>query len=66
LPSGATEHIDGAPVKAREALKKLLEEFKDIFPAELPGKLPPDRGLNDVHTISVVDGAVPPVKKMYR
>ena len=45
-------------------MQKLVEEFKDVFPSELPAGLPPDRG--NFHTIPLVDGARPPFGPMYR
>jgi len=36
-------------------IKELLEEFKDVFPDELPKGLPPIRGIE--HEIDLVPGA---------
>ena len=45
-------------------IQKLLEQFKDIFPEELPSGLPPIRGIE--HTIDLVPGATLPNKPAYR
>jgi hypothetical protein len=42
----------------------LLEEYKDVFPAELPKGLPPARDVK--HTIPLEEGSVPPFRGMYR
>ena len=44
--------------------KKIIREFKSIFPDELPKKLPPKRALD--HKIDLVDGAKPPNLPIYR
>ena len=43
----------------------LLKEFKDVFPAELPKFVLPDRGLGDVHEIPIKPGTEPIARKMY-
>ena len=40
--------------------------MQTYFPAELPFKVPPNRGMNDVHNITLVDGARPIAKSPYR
>jgi hypothetical protein len=47
-------------------LENLFDEFSDVFPAELPMEVPPDRGLGDVHKISVEPGSKIPAKAPYR
>jgi hypothetical protein len=47
-----------------ERLQSLLEEYKDVFPAELPKGLPPARDVK--HTIPLEEGSVPPFRGMYR
>eukprot|EP00257_Ricinus_communis_P017580 XP_015576051.1 uncharacterized protein K02A2.6-like [Ricinus communis] len=42
----------------------VLEEFKDVMPAELPKKLPPKREVD--HKIELVEGASPPAAVPYR
>ena len=65
-PHGAMDHLEGASAEVRTVLQRLFADFKDIFPSELPTIAPPDRGVGDVHKIPLVEGSVPPVKKMYR
>lgn len=43
---------------------KLLTDFKDIFPENLPNKLPPRRTLD--HAIDLIPGAIPPSRPIYR
>ncbi|XP_074283269.1 uncharacterized protein LOC141607822 [Silene latifolia] len=47
-----------------ERLTSLLEEFKDVFPEELPSGLPPIRGIE--HQINILPGAPLPNKDAYR
>ncbi|XP_074298843.1 uncharacterized protein LOC141629799 [Silene latifolia] len=47
-----------------ERLTSLLEEFKDVFPEELPAGLPPIRGIE--HQIDLILGAPLPNKAAYR
>ena len=44
-------------------LAEILKEYKDVFPAELPGELPLERTV--FHAIPLKEVAVPPPKKMY-
>ena len=43
-----------------------MYDYVDIFPAELPKQLPPNRGLGDEHHIEMDIDAVPPKKAAYR
>ena len=45
-------------------VQKLLTEFADVFPKELPAGLPPQRQLD--HKIELVPGAEPPHRAPYR
>jgi hypothetical protein len=46
------------------AITNLLQEFKDIFPAEIPPGLPPLRGIK--HQIDFIPGASMPNQAAYR
>jgi hypothetical protein len=45
------------------AITNLLEEFKDVFPAEIPPRLPPLRGIE--HQIDLIPGASLPNRAAY-
>jgi len=45
-------------------VKVLLQEFKDIFPEDIPSGLPPIKGIE--HQIDLVPGASIPNKPAYR
>ena len=46
------------------AITNLLQEFKDVFPAEIPPGLPPLRGIE--HQIDLIPGASLPNQAVYR
>jgi hypothetical protein len=46
------------------AITKLLQEFKDVFPAEIPPGVPPLRGIE--HQIDLIPGASLPNRAAYR
>jgi hypothetical protein len=46
------------------AITNLLQEFKDVFPAEIPQGMPPFRGIE--HQIDLILGASLPNRAMYR
>jgi hypothetical protein len=46
------------------AITNLLQEFKDIFPAEIPPGLPPLRGIE--HQIDLIPGTSLPNRAVYR
>jgi hypothetical protein len=46
------------------AITNMLQEFKDIFPAEIPPRLPPLRGIE--HQIDLILGATLPNHVAYR
>ena len=45
-------------------VQTLLDEFIDVFPDDIPARLPPDRGTD--HTIPLEPGAKPVFRPMYR
>ena len=47
-----------------ESLKTLLNEFKDVFPADLPQGLPPEHGM--MHAIELAPGTKPLSRPPYR
>jgi hypothetical protein len=53
----ATEPLDSRT-------KSLLDEFKDVFPEDLPEGLPPSRDVD--HRIELVPGSTPPSRPTYR
>ena len=58
---------DGSAVKSltdHPQAKKLLAEFADVFPDDLPSGLPPKREVD--HKIELEPGCVPPTKAPYR
>lgn len=55
---------DEASSEVPPSLDPLLEEFKDLMPAELPKVLPPRRAID--HEISLIPGARPPARGAYR
>ena len=50
--------------KVGAVIKKLLKEFEDVMPDELPRKLPPKRAVD--HEIELVPGTKPPARAPYR
>ena len=65
MPVGAATHLDEANNEVKDELKNILTRYAALFPAELPFSVPSDRGMKDVHTIELVDGARPIVKSPY-
>jgi len=51
-------------VEMPSGLKSVVLKYKDVFPDEIPGGLPPDRGVG--HSIPTIPGEQPPWKGMYR
>jgi len=45
-------------------LRALLDDYRDVFPSELPAGLPPERG--ECHTIPLEPGAAPTNRPMFR
>ncbi|KAL0293827.1 UNVERIFIED_CONTAM: Retrovirus-related Pol polyprotein from transposon [Sesamum radiatum] len=59
--AGQTEKASG-PIPG--VIKKLLKEFEDVMPDELPRKLPPKRAVD--HEIELVPGTKSPARAPYR
>nr|GEV73282.1 hypothetical protein CTI12_AA187700 [Tanacetum cinerariifolium] len=51
-------------VKVPKAIERVLDEFKDVMPRELPKKLPPRREVD--HTIKLETGSNPSAKAPYQ
>jgi hypothetical protein len=45
-------------------VKAFLDDYKDVFPSELPNNLPPKRTID--HAIDVIPGSEPPSRPIYR
>ena len=63
-PAMTSEEADAAGLLRPERLQELLSRYKDVFPAELPVGLPPDRGTG--HTIQLEAGATAPFRRNKR
>ena len=63
----AAATVAQTPVHAdsKRILEQLVGDYSDVFPDELPGGLPPDRG-GIKHAIELVDGARPHKRPIYR
>jgi RNase H-like domain found in reverse transcriptase/Reverse transcriptase (RNA-dependent DNA polymerase)/Integrase zinc binding domain/Chromo (CHRromatin Organisation MOdifier) domain/Retroviral aspartyl protease len=60
-----TKHEEQRPVLEPNAkLQALLAEHADIFPIDLPAKLPPSRSID--HRIEVLPDSIPPSRPTYR
>ncbi|KAL0311788.1 UNVERIFIED_CONTAM: RNA-directed DNA polymerase [Sesamum radiatum] len=58
------DEIEEASGPILGVIKKLLKEFEDVMPDELPRKLPPKRAVD--HEIELVPGTKPPARAPYR
>ena len=56
--------LEGVPVGHRENLEQLIQEYRDLFPAQLPKGIPPLREVQ--HQIDVEPGSKPPYRPPYR
>jgi hypothetical protein len=56
--------LDDIIMPLPRAITNLLQEFKDIFPAEIPLRLPPLRGIK--HQIDLIPRAMLPNRAAYR
>ncbi|CAI7802329.1 unnamed protein product [Closterium sp. NIES-54] len=45
-------------------IQDLLKGYTDVFPADLPAELPPERAID--HSIRLIPGSTPPVRPTYR
>jgi len=61
-----TEEADAPVIPPRKPpdLEHLLKEYSDVFPDELPCKLPPERPVD--HEIRLEEGSAPPSRPAYR
>jgi len=48
----------------QQVSKEIIDEYRDVFPNELPPGLPPQREID--HKIDLVPGAIPPSRPTYR
>jgi len=51
-------------VSSPKCLERVLDEFSNVMPEELPNELPPKRQVN--HVIEVILGVAPPAKAPHR
>ncbi|KAL0462762.1 UNVERIFIED_CONTAM: RNA-directed DNA polymerase [Sesamum latifolium] len=58
------DEIEKASGPIPGVIKKLLKEFENVMPDELPRKLPPKRAVD--HEIELVPGTKPPARAPYR
>jgi hypothetical protein len=58
------EEIEEATGPIPKPVRRLVKEFEDIMPEELPKKLPPRRAID--HEIELIPGAKPPARAPYR
>ena len=63
-PANPAEHDREGGEQRSPEIQALLGEYADVFPADLPAGLPPERG--EGHAITLTPGAAPPCKQMYR
>ncbi len=66
LPEGSLQHLLECSEEIRPRLKEFFMKFVDVLPKELPKKLPPDRGLQDIHTIKLYPDARPSNHPAYK
>ena len=58
------QHVQNADDSVREQLQQTLQEFKDVFPDQLPFGPPPRRTVD--HEIDTLPGEAPPHKSPYK
>ncbi|CAG8621664.1 8344_t:CDS:1, partial [Paraglomus brasilianum] len=59
-----TESLQKEDIKSSSEEKAIYTEFADVFPNELPDKLPPSRSID--HAIELTPGVEPPSKPTYK
>src|SRR3984893_10129646 len=59
-----SERRESGVARVDPRIKVVLEEYKDVFPDDLPGGLPPTRDID--HKIEIIPGSAPPVRAPYR
>src|ERR1700676_446252 len=59
-----SERRESGVARVDPRIKAVLEEYKDVFPDDLPGGLPPTRDID--HKIEIIPGSAPPVRAPYR
>jgi hypothetical protein len=66
LVSDKSAAMEGAETQSTldPRIRSLLDEFKDVFPEDLPDGLPPSRDVD--HRIELVPGSTPPSRPTYR
>ena len=57
----AVEQVEAGFVN--DQLQGIISKYQDLFPAEMPSRLPPKRTVN--HSIQLVEGTEPPSKPIY-
>ena len=60
----ATEPPSNTVPTVNTVAATILDEYRDVFPAELPAGLPPQRTID--HRIEVIPGSTPPSRPTYR
>src|SRR6185369_10076886 len=58
------EDNDEQREKTSPEIKKLLSDYKDVFPEELPDGLPLERSID--HAIETIPGTEPPSRLIYK
>ena len=66
LPEGNLQHLLDCSEEIRPRLKEFFMKFTEVLPKELPKKLPPDRGLQYIHTTELYPDARPPNRPAYK
>ena len=59
MPEGCVSQLLACDKQYRGELKAILMEHREVFPMELPKRVPPNRGLRDKMEISLCQGQSP-------